>query len=241
MIRMSPTGAEVPVTEALADAGRVGGFFLLGTGPAGPGWRPWRDLLLDEESLLGHVERVRTALGGPDRVPERVAASILVQSLAARTVSAPLATAAMHGVTPVLTPESLWWRVDETGWALRLPAPAGVRLDGAAPLAGVFEDVLAPLVVGVRRRVPVSRRVLHGNVAAALAGAKRVLGAARPRLAGAVAELTRDALRHPMLTGTGVLEPPAGPDVGWSFRRRSCCLYYRVPGGGTCADCVLVR
>ena len=26
----------------------------------------------------------------------------------------------------------------------------------------------------------------------------------------------------------------------WTFRRRSCCLYYRVPGsGGLCDDCVL--
>jgi iron complex transport system ATP-binding protein len=23
------------------------------------------------------------------------------------------------------------------------------------------------------------------------------------------------------------------------YRRTSCCLYYRVPGGGLCGDCVL--
>jgi FhuF-like iron-sulfur protein len=27
--------------------------------------------------------------------------------------------------------------------------------------------------------------------------------------------------------------------AGLSFRRRSCCLYYRVPGGGLCGDCTL--
>lgn len=26
-----------------------------------------------------------------------------------------------------------------------------------------------------------------------------------------------------------------------AFRRRSCCLYYRVPGGSTCGDCCLIR
>jgi hypothetical protein len=25
------------------------------------------------------------------------------------------------------------------------------------------------------------------------------------------------------------------------FRRRSCCLYYRIPGGGRCGDCALDR
>ncbi|MEU9111287.1 (2Fe-2S)-binding protein [Streptomyces sp. NPDC048483] len=26
-----------------------------------------------------------------------------------------------------------------------------------------------------------------------------------------------------------------------AYRRRNCCLYYRVPGMGTCGDCVLNR
>lgn len=28
--------------------------------------------------------------------------------------------------------------------------------------------------------------------------------------------------------------------AGGRFRRRSCCLFYQVPGGGYCGDCVLV-
>ena len=28
---------------------------------------------------------------------------------------------------------------------------------------------------------------------------------------------------------------------GLSFRRRSCCLYYRLPGGALCGDCGLAR
>ncbi len=34
---------------------------------------------------------------------------------------------------------------------------------------------------------------------------------------------------------------PHRPTSAWTFRRRSCCLYYRVPGGGICGDCVLRR
>jgi ferric iron reductase protein FhuF len=44
----------------------------------------------------------------------------------------------------------------------------------------------------------------------------------------------RGLLSTAPMSGTGSLS------VGWGFRRRSCCLYYRVPGGGICGDCVLV-
>ncbi|MEU1022927.1 (2Fe-2S)-binding protein, partial [Streptomyces sp. NPDC005904] len=39
---------------------------------------------------------------------------------------------------------------------------------------------------------------------------------------------------HPDLRTTGTLDPAA-------FRRRSCCLYYRCPGGGVCGDCCFER
>jgi ferric iron reductase protein FhuF len=26
-----------------------------------------------------------------------------------------------------------------------------------------------------------------------------------------------------------------------TFRRQSCCLYYRLPGGGLCGDCCFQR
>ncbi|WP_350325223.1 (2Fe-2S)-binding protein [Streptomyces katrae] len=39
------------------------------------------------------------------------------------------------------------------------------------------------------------------------------------------------------LAGTGSFVHE--PGLGVAFVRRSCCLYYRVPGGGLCGDCVL--
>ena len=49
-------------------------------------------------------------------------------------------------------------------------------------------------------------------------------------------------LRGPLPSGaTGRLLrlDDTDPDTEWAFRRRSCCLYVRAPGGGTCGDCVL--
>ncbi|WP_068795984.1 (2Fe-2S)-binding protein [Pseudonocardia sp. HH130630-07] len=48
------------------------------------------------------------------------------------------------------------------------------------------------------------------------------------------------ALRGPLPEGaTGAVRRTGAAGSGWSFRRRSCCLYVRVPGGGLCGDCVL--
>ncbi len=63
---------------------------------------------------------------------------------------------------------------------------------------------------------------MWGNSASALIGAGRVIGDA--------AQAHIDTLfDDPRLVGTMVRS---------TGRRRSCCLYYRVPGGGVCGDCV---
>ncbi|MZE70246.1 (2Fe-2S)-binding protein, partial [Streptomyces sp. SID5789] len=56
----------------------------------------------------------------------------------------------------------------------------------------------------------------------------------RTDTAGRAGALTAGLLAHPLLTGTGTL-------TGTAFRRRSCCLYYRVPGAGVCGDCCFPR
>jgi hypothetical protein len=234
---MDPTPT---VSGALADAARVGPFFEIGANPAeeaDPTWRPFRDLVEDPEPLRARIAHVRSVLGGADAVEERVAASIALQGLAARLVSGPLAVAALHGLVPAVTADALHWRVSMTGpWPLWLasPGPASTGLPDV-----LVDELLAPLIGAVRARVGVSAKVLWGNVASSVAGAKRVLAADRPRSAEAAARVAAEILDHPALGGAGDRLPAAPPDVGWSFRRRSCCLYYRVPGGGTCGDCVL--
>lgn len=232
------------VSAVLDLVARFGPFFTVRTGraqAADPTWRPWCDLWDEPAPLADRIGHVRRALG----CDTRVAASIAFQGLAASAVSAPFAAAVAHGVVPLFGPESLHWRPSASGpWALWCPDPAGAAVAAAAGAARTLAEVvvtplLEPLVAAVRTHAPVSPRVLRGNAASAVASAKRLVVAARPDLAGPAAATAALLLGRGPLDGAGRLLRPAGPDRVWSFRRRSCCLYYRAPGGGLCEDCVL--
>ena len=56
---------------------------------------------------------------------------------------------------------------------------------------------------------------------------------ARPDLRGPILEITNSLLDTGMLAGSGVIT-----SAHLGFRRRSCCLFYRVPGKSVCGDCV---
>ncbi|MFE9309080.1 (2Fe-2S)-binding protein [Streptomyces sp. NPDC006706] len=98
---------------------------------------------------------------------------------------------------------------------------------------------LEPLATALRARYRLAPGLLRGNAASALAAAARLLES-RARDSGRTAaghharELAARLLAHPHLHG-------AGTGTGTGFRRRSCCLYYRVPGGGLCGDCCFTR
>jgi hypothetical protein len=218
----------VDVRSLLADVAGLGPFFTLGTGP---GERP----LVDPEPVRDRIAHI----GGSLTCDDRVAASLAFQGFAAQLVSAPYVAAVLHRVVPELTASSLWWtRTADGGWTLRTDATALVAADRlAAQLAGL----LAPLVAAVRAQVPVAERLLWGNAASTVAAAKRLLVMQRPAVAGRAAEVAEAVLAHGPFAGAGELLPPRDPDLVWTFRRRSCCLYYRVPGGGLCDDCVLSR
>ena len=132
----------------------------------------------------------------------------------------------------VIAKVGLWWPDAEDRV---VPCP------GSSGLGSVLTDLLAPVVAAVRARVPVAERVLWGNVPSPGASARQLVAAAHPEVAPHAAEVARHVLTTPPLAVTAVLRDPESPDVGWSFQRRSCCLYHRVPGGGLCGDCVLRR
>jgi len=231
----------VDVRAVLADVAGLGPFFAVGTDPAeaaDPTWRPLRDLWADPRPLRDRIAHVRRALGGDGAVDDRVAASIAFQGLAAGLLSAPFAAAVLHDVVPALTPDALHWRPAASG-PLRLWCAEPAVLPATELASTVLDGHLVPLVAAVRAQVGVSERVLWGNAASALAGAKRVLGTARPEAAAPAAQMAERLLATGPLAGTGELLAPSAPDVAWTFRRRSCCLYYRVPTGGLCGDCVL--
>lgn len=234
---------EPGLRAALEDVTALGPFFAVTADPSeqvDPTWTPWRRFYDDPSAMSARVDLVGRALGTPDR---RVAASIALQGLAARLVSPIIAVGAVRRVVPRWSPESLHWRPAVSGpWPMwESDAVATGPADGTGPVAAVVQAVvdalvephLAALVEVTRAVEPVSLRVLRGNVASAAASAGALVARARPAAERTVSAIVAGLLETPLLAGAGHFE------AGWSFRRRSCCLYYRIPGGGTCGDCVL--
>ncbi|MFG2634570.1 (2Fe-2S)-binding protein [Streptomyces sp. NPDC048362] len=184
--------------------------------------------------------RVETVAGRLGTAEPRVAASVAHQGLAARLWSVALGCAVLYGRLPDLVPRLLRWDPSAS-------APDDLWLAEGRPLPGdaagladtVLHGHLEPLGAAVRARYGVAAGLLWGNAGSALAGAARELdrwGRANGRTDAAdrARALTDDLFAHPLLRSTGIR-------AGAVFRRRSCCLYYRVPGGGVCGDCCFVR
>ncbi|MGH3913639.1 MAG: (2Fe-2S)-binding protein [Pseudonocardiaceae bacterium] len=223
------------VATALRRAAEYGPFFVLDLPMAD---RPSKGTPLanlyraagraDLEELIDHHAR---RLGTPER---RVAVSLLFQGIAARLWSV-IIGCAEAGIVPDLDPLHLsWWRASPLG--LRVDRLAGWAPAGEvehAELAGhtVIQANLRPLAAALRGEVRIAEGLLWGNAASALVGAVRVADGGAHRRALAVALLNREPLRD-----TTITIPGKGP---LTIRRRSCCLYYRAPRGGLCADCAL--
>ncbi|NYH89970.1 (2Fe-2S)-binding protein [Actinopolymorpha rutila] len=249
--------------DLLADVGAVGAYFTVSTElprelPHGAGQVSLARLYAGHAALR---DRIRHTSGQLGTTEARVGASILFQGMAARLWSPVVAVALLHRRVPVLAPGSTWpdlgasaapWRTDPAQVVLLDPDE---HLDGHT--AGSDAELLAWLVVrtvvithltplkdAVRAEASLPDALLWGNAASALVGTLGVLARARPELAYEVAVFTEVALRQPPLADTGFLSPTkssAGGSRTQAFVRRSCCLYYRVPGGGLCGDCALAR
>ncbi|MFG2043185.1 (2Fe-2S)-binding protein [Dactylosporangium sp. NPDC048998] len=207
-------------------------YFVWEDPEAGAGWRPFAELL-DPGVVAERVAVSRQALVAmfglaEDAVPERVVASVLFLGYASRLLS-PLLAESLEGTIRGVTPADLWWRPVPGG-----PLPIAARAVEARPAADLFDvavlGLVAPLLEVFRARFRLSPQVLWGNVASALGGAAGQLPkGAWPAVA--------DLLGRPPLAGMAIVGQGAGGQG--SLRRRNCCLYYRIPGGGTCGDCVL--
>ncbi|MFG2883553.1 (2Fe-2S)-binding protein [Streptomyces sp. NPDC048297] len=226
----------------------LGGFFVLRTTAAGngPAVAALPTLAQTYETLAsgapGNAMASRVAVIA-DRLrtaEPRVAASLAQQGLAARLWSVALGSAALYGRVPGLEPRLLRWDVSA-------PLPDELWLTAVRPLPGnaatlldtVLHAHLEPLREALTSRYGVASGMLWGNAGSALAGAARELDRwarahGRTDVAERSAALARDLFAHPLLRATGTR-------TGTAFRRRSCCLYYRVPGGGVCGDCCFTR
>lgn len=200
-------------------------FFALEAAPRSTdGWRTVADLATDRDLLRRKVTATATALDTQDL---RVAASVDHLGTCARIASPLLHFVGTRSAAPDVAPDRLWWRPARPG-PIRLAATLAPVAPATpeAVLERIVDGVLAPLVPSYGSAYQVSPQVLWGNVASALDGARKAIAATE------VDGIVRAVLGLGELARTAERLPPA-------FRRTSCCLFYRLPGGGLCGDCVL--
>lgn len=210
----------------LGEIASYGGFFAITVGGDPGDWVPVRHCY--DAGCADLITATTERYGTTDL---RIGASLVQFSHASRLWSPLLACALQYGVLPDLTD----LQRHAAGTELRLPVPVGTPVEGALPeqlYRRVITEHLEPLAAGLR--VKMAPRLLYGNAAAALVAAAHELARARPELEHDTRAVTESLLATGELVGTGDL-------TGLTFRRRSCCLYYRVPGGSNCGDCTLTR
>lgn len=232
----------VTAATALEGVAAFGGHFAVAVRerhPAG-GWRQVAGLYDPAaDALPGLIGRTAERLGTDDR---RVAASILHQGYAARLWSVVLGCTAAAGLVPTLNPADTYWRSGAQSLVeLLTVTPDATPVDDRTAdrtarlvAATVLDAHVEPLAAAVRAAAGVSARILTGNTASALVGTLRVLAPHDP--ARTATDVARVLFGTPALRDGGAVDLAAEPPA---LRRGSCCLFYRVPGGGLCGDCVL--
>jgi iron complex transport system ATP-binding protein len=237
-------------------------------GPAESARSPFRtlaDFYANRDLLDAALGDMAARLGCGER---RVAASTLYLGHAARVWSVALGSWAVGGVVPHLAPGTVCWNVAAgrptelvvTAPTGRRVSPADVDADVGAALeavtAAVVDAHLRPFADVLRRATGTAAGLLWGNAASALVGAVQVLDSRRgpgpgspgpgpdgvvpPAAVDAARRLAARLLERPPLAGTTRHRVDAdGRLVLRGVVRRSCCLFYRVPDGGTCGDCPL--
>lgn len=237
----------------LDDLTALGPFFAVSTHPPGARpvqpWRPVSELTVPSAALADRIAWVRAALaaqGGLDvtEVEPRIAASAVHLGMAAR-LTAPALGATVLGCPVDMHPDGLWWQ-EGPGGPVPLSVPAPPRDSGSAgrEVGSVGQEwsrllvdkLLAPVTEAIATLVPLSARVVWGNVASAVNSAAVQVARQRSDLAPAAWQAADLLFASPRLHTEP--HPP-----GLAFRRSSCCLFYRLAPGpqlAVCGDCVLV-
>jgi hypothetical protein len=166
-----------------------------------------------------------------DRPPSDIAigviASVAHLGLMARLL-APAIGALTLGHAISMSADDLWWQ-DRLGG----PYPLSVARQPVTQLR-ISGSAVEAITGAIAKHYRVSERVLWGNVGSAANSAARLVSVARPDLT-VTAHAAADGILADSRIDGGVLK--AGPE----FRRRSCCLIYRVANDRTaaCGDCIL--
>jgi ferric iron reductase protein FhuF len=222
------------LATAIARAGAGNPLLGIGTGTGTPA----ASLIADRDTARGLVDAVGAWLGHPER---RVPASLTVLGYAARLVGPTLAVLFREGILLDARPARVHYAyAPRRGFTLTMPRPAGWHGSREVLLEAwcgtVVDAHLGPVIEAVRAVVPVASGLLWGNVASGLTGALAALAADGAVPLAACHETGLTLLDHGPLVGSGHLDVHRGR---LRFRRRSCCLFYRLDGGGTCGDCPL--
>ena len=243
VVSPDPGAPRVPdVQDVLTRAAALGPWFATGSARADEGWLTLADLTAPDR-LDDLVGRTRAAIAlqrrSPlDAVEARVAASSLHLALLGRVTSVVLGALTLAHVVPALGAQARWHPTATHAVDLGLAAPRGEVAGSPAEAAAVvrhtvLDPVVAPLGQALRERTRVSPLVLAGNVTSSWVGAANALAHTRPDLAPAAGAHVGALLHDPLTRPTWTAVPGRG------VRRTSCCLFWRLPGGGTCGDCVL--
>ncbi len=197
-------------------------FFALDVGRPDETWLPGT-ALLHGPALKSTIDAIATRYRADE---PRVAASLFFLSYTARLLS-PLTAA---NIPIDVRPENLWWHYDRAnGLSVRIDQP---RLGPPAAVA------LAPVVEAIQATTPVASGLLWGNAMSNVAGALKMVVRARMLTAEEAEERGEQLMSAPPFEQAGEFLTFPGEVT---FRRRSCCLYYRVAAGGKCGDCPLVK
>jgi iron complex transport system ATP-binding protein len=224
--------ADLPAV--LAEIAQINPYFAVSTGPVDNGWCSVHQLYTHRDLLGGIVERVQARLGAAE---PRVAASIFFLGFAARLWSIGVGAVAGHRLLPALGADELLFGEFGGQIALHIARPVAGRGDDLETrLADVVLDAhLTPLSTALHQLTNVSPELLRGNAASALLGAAREYDRHRATASpGPGWQLAYRLCADERLLSTICFSET-------DYRRSSCCLYYRTPGGGLCGDCVFTR
>jgi iron complex transport system ATP-binding protein len=224
---------EAKTAALLAELSKVSPYFAVGTGLLDDDWLPVQQLYTDTALLDGIIGRVQSRIDAAER---RVAMSTFFLGFAARLWSIGLGAVAGHRLLPDLAAEHLLFQEADGQIRLHIEHPVAWQGDDLESMLAdmVLAVHLAPLSAALRRIGPISEKLLQGNAASALLAAAVVFdGEAVP---GAAWQLARKLCSDERLMEAIRFDSAGYCSTG--YRRTSCCLYYRTPGGGLCGDCV---
>lgn len=226
--------------------GRFGPFFAVSvlddhdeTTRAAAGWLSLTALVEEPDVLTGRIAAVRRALAGPapgmapGGVPARVAVSVTQLGLTARLVAVALAAAVDRLELPGSAGLVFQDRLGGP-YPLGVPSPRGAQTLTPAGWPDALLALVRPITQAAIDVHGLSAQVGRGNVASAVASAVRMITAVDPGAGTQARALAGLAFATAELHGTG-----SSDDAG-VFRRRSCCLIYRLATDPVfCGDCVL--